>query len=132
MQAGGTTVNLVFAREDGLPYHRNQASDALDRAITKAGLTKRLTPHGLRHTFASLLLAADGKTKSRDPAEVAMILGHKDSYVTLKVYTHFVKKQSTATLGPGHQVSWRGFENVSTDSIASLYVRSSEIWRVAT
>lgn len=97
MQVGDTTVTLVFAREDGLPYHRNQASDALDRAITKGGLTKRLTPHGLRHTFASLLLAADGKRKRPDPAEVATILGHKDSYVTLKVYTHFVKKQSTAT-----------------------------------
>jgi integrase len=43
MQVGDTTVNRVFAREDGIPYHRNQASDALDRAITNAGLTKR--PH---------------------------------------------------------------------------------------
>jgi integrase len=92
IQAGKTTVNLVFARKDGLPYHRNAASDALDRAITKAGLTKRLTPHGLRHTFASLLL-----DKNKPVAEVSTLLGHKDSHVTWKIYAHFCKKVSTAT-----------------------------------
>lgn len=81
--------DLVFAREDGKPYHQNAASDALDRAITKVELGKRLTPHGLRHSFASLLLA-DGVPV----AEVSALLGHKDSYVTWKVYTHFVKGES--------------------------------------
>jgi integrase len=84
-------LDLVFAREDGLPYHRNAASKALDQAISKAGITKRLTPHGLRHTFASLLLA-DGIAVP----EVSALLGHKDSYVTWKVYAHFVRKESTA------------------------------------
>jgi integrase len=83
-------LDLVFAREDGLPYHRKAASEALDRAISKAEI-KRLTPHGLRHTFASLLLA-DGVPVP----EVSALLGHKDSYVTWKVYAHFVKKESSA------------------------------------
>jgi site-specific recombinase XerD len=80
---------LVFSREDGLPYHRNAASKALDQAISKAEITKRLTPHGLRHSFASLLLA-DGVPVP----EVSALLGHKDSYVTW--YAHFVRKESTA------------------------------------
>jgi integrase len=84
-------LDLVFAREDGLPYHRNAVSKALDWATTRAGLEKRLTPHGLRHTFASLLLA-DGVPVP----EVSALLGHKDSYVTWKVYAHFVRKESTA------------------------------------
>ena len=84
-------LDLVFAREDGLPYHRNAASKALDQAINAAEITKRLTPHGLRHTFASLLLA-DGIAVP----EVSALLGHKDSYVTWKVYAHFVRKESTA------------------------------------
>src|SRR5215813_7797134 len=83
--------DLVFATEEGKPYHRNAASKALDQAIAKAEITKRLTPHGLRHTFASLLLA-DGVPVP----EVSALLGHKDSYVTWKVYAHFVKKESTA------------------------------------
>jgi integrase len=88
----GTTVNLVFAREDGLPYHRNAASDALDRAIAKAELAKRLTPHGLRHTFASLLL-----DRNTPVAEVSYLLGHKDSYTTQRIYNHFCKEESKAT-----------------------------------
>jgi integrase len=83
--------DLVLAREDGEPYHRNTASKALDRAIATAEITKRLTPHGLRHTFASLLLA-----DSVPVPEVSALLGHKDSYVTWKVYAHFVKKESSA------------------------------------
>jgi integrase len=82
---------LVFAREDGLPYRRARVIELLDRAIEKAQV-KRLTPHGLRHTFASMLLAA------RTPiTEVSHLLGHKNSHVTLSVYAHFVPKESTAT-----------------------------------
>ena len=83
--------DLVFATADGKPYHRKSVSKILDRAIEAAKLEKRLTPHGLRHTFASLLLA-DGK-----PApEVAAYLGHKDCGVTLKVYAHFVREETRA------------------------------------
>jgi site-specific recombinase XerD len=45
----------------------------------------------MRHSFASLLLA-DGVAVP----EVSALLGHKDSYVTWKVYAHFVRKESTA------------------------------------
>ena len=64
------------------------ASTVLDRAIINAGV-KRLTPHGLRHTFASLLLA-DGVPVT----EVSHLLGHKDSYTTMKVYAHFVREET--------------------------------------
>jgi len=82
--------DLVFATEEAKPYRRKTASNALDRAVTKADI-KRLTPHGLRHTFASLLLEAGVPAP-----EVSHLLGHKDSYVTLKVYAHFVRKESQA------------------------------------
>jgi integrase len=58
----------------------------LDRAITKAGLGKRLTPHGLRHTFASLLLA-DGVPVP----EFSHLLGYKTPAVTMTVYAHFIR-----------------------------------------
>lgn len=78
--------DLVFATEAGKPFDRKSATKMLYRAVEKAELEKRLTPHGLRHTFASLLLA-DGVPVT----EVSHLLGHKDSSVTLKVYAHFVK-----------------------------------------
>jgi integrase len=83
--------DLVFATVEGKAYHRKSASKMLDRAIEAAKLEKRLTPHGLRHTFASLLLA-DG----RPAPEVGAYLGHKDSAVTLKVYAHFVREETGA------------------------------------
>jgi integrase len=83
--------DLVFATEEGKPFHRKSASKILNRAIEKAELEKRLTPHGLRHSFASLLLA-DG----RPAPEVAAYLGHKDCSVTLKVYAHFVREETQA------------------------------------
>lgn len=85
-----TVEEFVFAREAGRPHNRKAASSALDRAIEKTGI-KRLTPHGLRHTFASLLLA-----EGVPVAEVSHLLGHKDSYVTLKVYAHFVRTETSA------------------------------------
>ena len=64
-----TERDLVFATEEGKPFHRKAVSKILDAAIEKAKV-KRLTPHGLRHTFASLLLA-DGKPTP----EVSKLLG---------------------------------------------------------
>ena len=61
----------------------------LDCAIETAGIEKRLTPHGLRHPFASLLLA------DRVPApEVGAYLGHKDPSITLRIYAHFVREET--------------------------------------
>jgi len=82
--------DLVFATEESKPFHRKSASKIMDRAITKAEI-KRLTPHGLRHTFASLLLA-DGVPVP----EVSYLLGHKNSHVTWQVYAHFVRKETRA------------------------------------
>lgn len=81
---------LVVVNEIGKPLCRKSVSKLLDAAIDKAQV-KRLTPHGLRHTFASLLIA-DG----RPPPEVSHYLGHKNPAVTLTVYTHFVKQETAA------------------------------------
>jgi integrase/recombinase XerD len=80
-----------FCDGRGKTFHRKSASKILDRAIEAAKLEKRLTPHGLRHSFASLLLA-DGKPAPK----VAACLGHKDCAVTLKVYAHFVREETQA------------------------------------
>ena len=81
---------LVVVNEIGNPLCRKSVSKLLDAAIDKAKV-KRLTPHGLRHTFASLLIA-DG----RPPSEVSHYLGHKNLAVTLSVYTHFVRQETSA------------------------------------
>jgi Phage integrase family len=46
-----------------------------------------VTPHKLRHTFASILIAL-----GRDPAYVMGQLGHTDARFTLRVYTHVMRR----------------------------------------
>jgi integrase len=88
---------IVMFRDRGLagvnalkPFHRKQIRQVLDAAIEKAQI-KRLTPRRLRHTFCSLLIA------DRIPVtEVPHYAGHKDPSVTLKVYAHFVPRETAA------------------------------------
>ena len=50
-------------------------------------LPPRLTLHGLRHTFASLLVAL-----GEDPRYVMSQLGHSDPAFTLRLYTHTMRR----------------------------------------
>ena len=50
-------------------------------------LPEKLTPHKLRHTFASLLVAL-----GTDPGAVMDQLGHEDAAFTLRVYRHGMRR----------------------------------------
>jgi integrase len=65
-------------------------ADRADLLLTADGaqpLPRGVTPHKLRHTFASLLIAL-----GRDPAYVMGQLGHTDAKFTLRVYTHVMRR----------------------------------------
>lgn len=51
---------------------------------------RKITPHGLRHTLATLLY--DGKSNIT-PKDVQYVLGHKTSKTAMEIYTHVTKKQ---------------------------------------
>jgi integrase len=94
-------LNLVFAREPehALGVHRvgtpmsadHLSTQALDRCLKAAG-AKRITMHGLRHTCASLLLAAGESLPS-----VAARLGHRNKTLTLTIYAHCLPSEQAST-----------------------------------
>ena len=67
-------------------------ADELLVARGQAPLPRGLTPHKLRHTFASVMVAC-----GEDPASVMAQLGHTDPKFTLRVYTHTMRR------GPGER-----------------------------
>ena len=81
----GVATDLVFPNGEGKPLHPSTVEHALRRECERLGLPP-LTPHGLRHLHASLLLAEGVPL----PA-VSRRLGHADTGVTARVYAHVVR-----------------------------------------
>ncbi len=73
---------LVFLSRNGKPLDRHQAFRIVRKAASLAGITKTISPHVLRHSFATHLL--DG---GADLRAVQEFLGHVNISTT-QIYTH--------------------------------------------
>ena len=86
--------DLVFAAELGTPLHlHNFRNRHFKRILKDAGLSKTFRLYDLRHTCATLLLAA-----GENPKIVSERLGHASVVLTLDTYSHVLPNmQQSAT-----------------------------------
>ena len=77
----------VFLTARGAPLDRTNAWRRVKAAALRAGLATRVTPHSLRHSFATHLIEGGADLRS-----VQEMLGHA-SISTTEVYTHLDREQ---------------------------------------
>lgn len=74
--------NFFFINRLGLPLSTQSVRLMVKTYASKAGLTKHITPHTFRHTFATLLLE-----ENVDIKYIQKLLGHSSIAIT-QIYTH--------------------------------------------
>jgi integrase len=87
-------LDLVFSNEFGEPCNRTGIGrHGLKPALEQAGVEKSVSMHGLRHTYASMLI----KLKREIPL-ISEYLGHADVSTTMSIYAHFLKPKKQDTM----------------------------------
>ncbi len=82
-----TSERALFLTVRGNRFNRSDVQQLLHRHVKRAGVTRRVSPHTLRHTFATHLLEHGADLRS-----IQEMLGHAD-IATTQVYTHVSTEQ---------------------------------------
>ena len=89
-------TDYVFISQKGTPMTRQAAWYRIKHLAREAGIQINLTPHGLRHAFATHLL-----NNGADLRSLQLLLGHA-SLSTTQIYTHVAKARLQAIFHQHH------------------------------
>ncbi len=95
----------LFLSRNGERFTEREVQKMLGEYADKAGITKRVHPHLLRHTFATHLL--DG---GADLRVVQELLGHTNLAST-QIYTHVTRSQARKVYLSAHPMAKKELEN---------------------
>jgi len=89
-------VEYIFPQKDNLfnPFSKRQTQHFIKAAGVKAGISKDVSPHVLRHSFATHLLESGVNLR-----KVQVMLGHRTLNST-SIYTHLAKDFLSAINSP--------------------------------
>ena len=94
--AGNSVTDRLFPRQGNPaePMDRGTAYRVVTRAAKRAGITKRVGPHTLRHSYATHLLEA-----GTDLHTIQLLLGHAN-FKTTTLYLHLSQAAISAAASP--------------------------------
>ena len=90
--------HFLFEGEKGGAYSATSVRAIMNRSAKKAKILKKVTPHMLRHSFATHLLE-----NGTDIRYIQKLLGHKSS-TTTEIYTHVAKESFNKITNPLDQM----------------------------
>lgn len=90
----GITSGYIFVGKDGRPMTSRNAQKIICNTARIAGITKTVTPHKLRHSFATHL-----RESGEDLRVIQELLGHS-SIQTTEIYTHVSTNEKRAVISP--------------------------------
>jgi integrase/recombinase XerD len=94
--AGKLQGDYFFVNRRGTKTSDQSIRHLVKKMADKAGLSKRITPHVFRHSFATMLLEKDVDIKY-----IQSLLGHS-SILTTQIYTHVTKAKQRQILKAKH------------------------------
>lgn len=96
IRSQGTHANRVFLNKHGGPLSTRSVRRKLDKYLSAAGLDPGISPHTLRHSFATHLL-----NNGADLRSVQELLGHQ-SLSTTQIYTHLTTSRMKEVYDSAH------------------------------
>ena len=87
-------ITYLVEGDKGKKYSETSVANIVREAAKKAGIKKRVTPHTLRHSFATHLLE-DGVNLRN----IQVLLGHSSSKTT-EIYTHVANNMISKIINP--------------------------------